>query len=511
MSLSTSLIRLLFSGRLRTIDTFEKQGVAIQRNLLGRLIDQARDTAFGRAHHFDGINSPEDFARAVPIVDYDSFSPWIERTRRGERDVIWPGAVQWYAKSSGTTASKSKFIPVTREGLLGCHLQGPRDVLALFAHQYPKSRVFEGKTLTLGGSHRLEEMGGVAQAGDISAILIENTPSWAKTRRIPSVDTALIADFDQKVEAICKEAIPQRVTNFAGVPSWNLVLMHRILEHTGKANIMEVWPHMELFVHGGMKFAPYRAQYEACFPSSEMKYMETYNASEGFFGIQDSPERDDMLLMLDYGVYYEFLPTRTLHDPSTAVPLEGVELGVNYALIITTSNGLWRYQIGDTVEFTSLAPHRIRITGRTKHFINAFGEELIIDNAEQALAAACAETGAQLREYTAGPIYMGEAGSATQGSHEWLIEFDTPPSDMGRFSELLDTTLQQLNSDYEAKRTGNCTLLPPQVREVPQGSFYRWMERRGKVGGQNKVPRLSNDRTFLDPLITSLNDPADGC
>ncbi len=498
MAWTTRLVNLFLAHRREAIDFFMRHPQEVQQRQLEQLLRQAQQTAFGLEYGFGTIRQYDQFVSRVPVNDYDRFESLIARSRAGQRNVTWPGEIAWFAKSSGTTGSKSKFIPVTTEGLQRCHLQGPRDVIALYLSLYPQSRLFSGKTLTLGGSHRLESTGGHAQEGDLSAILIENTPWWADWRRAPRTATALIPDFEQKVQAICRETVHQRITAFAGVPSWNMVMLNKVLEYTGKENILEVWPHMELFMHGGMNFKPYREQYRRLFPSDSMRYMETYNASEGFFAIQNEPDRDDMLLMLDYGVYYEFLPMQSLHDPSQAVPLEGVKTGVNYALIISTCNGLWRYLIGDTVEFTSLSPYKIRITGRTKHFINAFGEEVIVDNAETALKAACDATGAQISDYTAGPIYMHDK---TKGSHQWLVEFSRRPDDLERFTDLLDEALQRVNSDYEAKRFKDTTLLRPTLTVLPEGTFYRWMKSRGKAGGQNKVPRLCNDRTYIDQLL----------
>lgn len=498
MAALSRVVRLFFSGRLREIDTFMRDPAGVQHKQLKSLISKGYDTVFGREYGFDTITDGGSFARNVPVFDYESIEPYIERTRKGEESVIWPGRIKWYAKSSGTTGSKSKFIPVTSEGLKNCHMRGPMDIVAIYADLFPDTKVFGGKTLTLGGSHRIEPLGdGSAMQGDLSAILIENTPKFARSMRVPKPATALIPDFEEKVKAIYKETAAQDVRSFAGVPSWNLVLMNKILEFSGKENILEVWPNMELFTHGGMNFAPYREQYKRILPSDRMRYMETYNASEGFFGIGDDLSRDDMLLMLDYGVYYEFLPMDKLSDHSAAVPLEGVRMGVNYAMIITTCNGLWRYMIGDTVEFTSTAPYRIKITGRTKHFINAFGEEIIIDNAETALKAACEATGAAISDYTAGPVYMGDK---SKGSHEWIIEFSTLPSDIEKFREALDQGLQKVNSDYEAKRFKDTTLLMPKITVAPEGTFYRWMKDLGKTGGQNKVPRLANDRKYIEQL-----------
>lgn len=497
MSFTTQVINIFYSHRRGEIDFFMNHPAEVQQMQLRKLMIAAKDTSFGRLHGFGSILDWGQFSSKVAVSDYDNFVGYIDAIRDGEQGTTWPSHIKWFAKSSGTTGSKSKYIPVSDEGLRDCHLRGPMDVVCFFASLYPKSDLFLGKTLTLGGSHRLESSG-IAHEGDLSAIMIENTPKWANWRRVPSAQTALIADFEQKIEAICRETVGQKVSSFAGVPSWNLVMMNKILEYTGKNSILDVWPEMELFVHGGMNFKPYREQYRKIIPSSDMKYMDTYNASEGFFAIQDDPQSEDMLLMLDYGVYYEFMPMKSWGDSSKIVPLEGVERGVNYAMIISTCNGLWRYMIGDTVEFTSTMPYKIKITGRTKHFINAFGEEIIIDNAESALEESCRVTGAHITDYSAGPIYMVDK---TKGSHQWVIEFSTPPVDLDLFTQTLDHKLQELNSDYEAKRANNTTLLCPTVTSVPKGTFFGWMKGRGKAGGQNKVPRLSNDRTYIEQLI----------
>ncbi len=498
MSTLTHIVNLLFSPRRRAIDRFRAHPLEVQEEQLKYLLKTASATRFGQAHGFADIHNAESFRQRVELHDYESFAGFIDRSRKGESDVLWPGRVNWFAKSSGTTDAKSKYIPVTRNGLTHCHMRGPIDVAALYASLHPDSKVFGGKTLTLGGSRRIEREGEHALTGDLSAILIENTPAWASSRRIPSVETALIPDFEEKVRRIAEECASQHVTSFAGVPSWNLVMLRHLLEYSGKNNILEIWPDLELFIHGGVSFRPYREIYRQLIPSSEMNYMETYNASEGFFAIGDEPGRDDMLLMLDYHTYYEFLPLQSLHDPSKAIPLEGVRTGVQYALVISNSNGLWRYQIGDTVEFTSLTPYRIRITGRTKHYINAFGEELIVDNAERAMRAACDATGAEISEYTAAPIYM-EANS--KGAHEWIVEFSRKPESIEAFRDALDRNLQSLNSDYEAKRYKETTLQPPRITQVPSGTFLRWMEQQGKTGGQNKIPRLANDRRYADSIL----------
>ncbi len=500
MSLITKISKAYLMPRLRQIDRFCEQPAEVQSEQLDYLLRQGRNTIFGREHDMESISGIEAFQQRIPVVDYEHFHDYIMRTKGGEQNVFWPTPVKWFAKSSGTTDAKSKYIPVSQEGLKQAHLQGPRDVVALYLRSHPESRMLGGKTLTLGGSKRVEREGETAFSGDLSAILIENTPWYANLKRVPKPATALIPDFAEKVRRICEETVRKDVRAFAGVPSWNLVMMNKVLEYTGAKNLLEVWPNLELFMHGGMNFKPYREQYRTLIPTDRMNYMETYNASEGFFGIADDPALDDMLLMLDYGIFYEFLPMSSLGDTSKAVPLEDVRTGVNYAMIITTSNGLWRYMIGDTVEFTSTSPYRIRITGRTKHYINAFGEEIVIENAENAIEAACRATGAIVAEYSAAPVYMS---GREKGAHEWVVEFKTAPSSTEDFARELDLALQKLNSDYEAKRFKDTTLMPPKVSVVKSGTFMAWMSSRGKIGGQNKVPRLFNDRTFVDGLLST--------
>ncbi len=479
--------------------------VGVQTEQLQRLIHNGSHTSFGREHGLEsvarGVDACERFRERVPVREYGELAPWIERARRGEKDVLWPGHTPWFAKSSGTTGAKSKYIPVTRDGLKDSHLQGPRDCLVFNSGVFPDTAILGGKTLTLGGSRRLDSEGNSSGvlSGDLSAIMIENTPWFAGPWRTPPREIALEADFERKVEMICKCCAGQDVRALAGVPSWNLVMLRRVLEYTGKNNLLEVWPRLELFMHGGVNFEPYRRIYSELIPSEGMHYLETYNASEGFFAIADDFSQDgDMLLMLDYGIFYEFLPTTQLGDYSKVVGLQRVELGVNYAMIISTSSGLWRYMIGDVVQFTSLSPFRIRIAGRTRHYINAFGEELIVDNAERAIVAACEATGALVGEYTAAPVYMD---LRRKGAHQWVVEFAREPSSMEEFTAALDRALMAENSDYEAKRFRDTTLLAPVVTVVPSGTFRRWMEARGKVGGQNKVPRLANSREFVDQIL----------
>lgn len=499
MPITTDLVRNFFSYRLRAIDNFRNNPFRAQQKVFGHLMSSFRNTSYGAQFGAAKEMSYEQFISNVPIVSYEELEPYITRMRGGERNVLWDAKVRWFAKSSGTTNDKSKFIPVTREGLQRCHFMGSRDLLVMNAERYPKTKMFSGKTLTLGGSHNIETLSDVGiRYGDLSAIMIHNAPLIVNLARLPRKEVALIPDFNKKIEMISRECSKENVTMFAGVPSWNLVMLNKVLEYTGKDNISEVWPNLEMFLHGGVSFAPYEKEFRKIIPSPLMKYNDTYNASEGFFAVQDDPDDKNMLLMLDYGVFYEFIPMETFNDHSTAIPLEEVKTGVNYAMVISNINGLWRYIIGDTVMFTSTYPYKIKITGRTKLFINVFGEEIIIDNAERAVKAACDATDAILFEYTAAPIFMTDKD---KGQHEWVIEFKREPNDMDLFTKTLDETLQSVNSDYEAKRTNDSTLLLPKVTAVPENTFLRWMSGRGKVGGQNKIPRLSNERKYVEELI----------
>lgn len=497
MNIINRSILLKLGHRLRAIDKFRANPLEVQAAQFKLLIGNSN----AYLSSFGSIGSYEEFRAKVPVVGYEELSPFIDRVRGNERSLLWSGsATRWAAKSSGTTASVSKYIPITQRYLQNCHYRGGRDSVAVFVNNFPKSKALTGRALTLGGSAAIEREGGL-KVGDLSAILIENTPPPTSWIREPRTAIALIADFEEKIDAICRATAHKNVTSFAGVPSWNLILMQHLLDYTGKKNIHEVWPNMSLFVHGGIAFTPYRDEYKKIFPGEDMRYMETYNASEGFFALQDDPNDTSMLLMLDYEIFYEFLPMSSLFDHSTVVPLEGVEVGVNYAVIISSSNGLWRYMIGDTVEFTSTAPYKIKITGRTKSFINAFGEEVIVDNAERAIKAACDATGALVREYTAAPIFME---GKEKGAHEWVVECVIDEELQGKFAEVLDLTLQEVNSDYAAKRHHNATLNPPRVHFASEGTFTRWLQGRGKLGGQNKVPRLSGERTHVEELLKLL-------
>lgn len=499
MPVINSIIKWINFKRIYEIELFKKHPHEVQREVLFELLEKACHTEFGVKYNFNNIRSEQEFRENVPIQGYEDIKPTIERMMLGEKNLIWPGETKWFAKSSGTTHDKSKFIPVSKDSLEDVHIRGGRDVLALYLKNYPESGILSGKSLTLGGSHKINNFNNNSYYGDLSAIIIENIPFWTEFYRTPSTQISLLEEFEEKIEKIIEHSISENVTSFAGVPSWYLVLLKRVLEVTGKSNILEVWPNLEVFTHGGVKFDPYREQYEKIIPSQQMHYMETYNASEGFFGIQDDPDKKDMLLMLDYGIYYEFIPMDEFHNSYPAiVSLKEVEIGINYALVITTNGGLWRYVIGDTIKFTSRVPFKFVITGRTKHFINAFGEEVIIDNAEKAFKIACERTGAIISEYTGGPIYMKDK---QKGAHEWIIEFEKLPNDLDHFISLFDGALKTINSDYEAKRHKSLSLEMPHVVIARKRLFYEWMKLRGKVGGQNKIPRLSNDRQYLNELI----------
>ncbi len=502
MPLLNSVINWINFKRIYQIQLYREHPFEIQNEVFFDLINNAKSTKWGKEYDYKKVESVHDFQQSVPLQTYNEIRPYVDRLREGEKDLLWPGEVRWFAKSSGTTSDKSKFIPVTKEALEDCHLRGPKDVFALYMKNFPETKVLKGKTLTLGGSHRVNNFSNNSYYGDLSAILIENVPFWTDFIRIPSSEIALLEEFEEKIEKIIENSLDENVTSLAGVPSWNLVLLKKILEKTNKSNILEIWPNLEVFVHGGVNFEPYREQYKKIIPSDQMHYIETYNASEGFFGIQDNENSDNMLLMLDYGIFYEFIPMSDFGKENPSVlTLEQVELDENYAMVISTNAGLWRYIIGDTIKFTSKFPYKIKITGRTKHFINAFGEEVIIDNAENALRIACEETSANIEEYTAGPVFMGDN---QKGAHQWIIEFERQPENLEQFVTALDKALQTLNSDYEAKRHKNLTLERPHVIMAPKDTFYHWMKKRGKIGGQNKIPRLSNDRKYLDELLEIL-------
>lgn len=499
MAFLGSIVSWLTIKRLEQIGLYNSYSLDIQKETLFNILQNAKHTEWGAMHSFSDITGIADFQSRFPVQDYDSLKPYIERIRNGEQNVLWGTPIKWFAKSSGTTSDKSKFIPVSPETLETCHFQGGKDVLAMYLRNYPDAEVLNGKSLVLGGSHQIESFKIDSYFGDLSAILIQNMPFWAQFRRTPDISIALMDEWEEKIELMAKTTIQDDVTSIAGVPSWTLVLLKRILEITGKSSVHDVWPNLELFIHGGVSFAPYRNEFSKLFAGKQMRYIETYNASEGFFAIQDDPEGDDMLLMLDLGIFYEFIPMDQvgLPNPKTKT-VEDVVEGCNYALVITTNSGLWRYQIGDTVTVTKTNPVKIKVSGRVKHFINAFGEELIIDNAEKALFAACKETGASIKDYTAAPVYMSEN---TKGAHQWVIEFSVQPTDINLFSAVLDNELKNINSDYEAKRYKSIALDKPIVTVARQNLFYDWLKKNGKLGGQHKIPRLSNDRKIIDEIL----------
>lgn len=496
----TKICRPYFAPRLRRIESYATQAEEMQRSVLARLTSAAAATEYGRGHGFTEMaGSYDKFAAAVPVNTYDDVKAAIDRMRHGEADVLWPGRVKWYAKSSGTTNDKSKFIPVSAAGLKRIHYAGGRDAVALYLRNNPQSRLFDGRALILGGSHAPNYNLPGSLVGDLSAILIENINPLVNLVRVPRKQTALLPDFMQKRDLIAREAMHKNVTNISGVPSWMLSVLSRMLEITGKSDVSEVWPNLEVFFHGGVAFTPYRERYRQIISSPGMHYMETYNASEGFFGLQDDPADPALLLMVDYDVFYEFLPLEQVgSSDARPIPLWQVEPGKNYAIVISTSCGLWRYQIGDTVKFTSVRPYKFVISGRTKSFINAFGEELMVDNAEKGIAAACAATGAQVAEYTAAPVFMDVHGKCR---HQWVVEFAQRPDSLEHFASELDTALQRINSDYEAKRSNDVTLQRLELIEAKPGLFNEWLASKGKLGGQHKVPRLSNTRAVIDEVL----------
>lgn len=496
--LLNSIASWFLKKRFHQIELFLKYPSEVQNELLRNLIHTAKDTEFGKKYEFSSIKNYQTFAERIPISTYEDYQDIIERSRRGEQNLFWPKNIKWFAKSSGTTNAKSKFIPVSTESLENCHYAASKDLLCMYLNNNENSQLFTGKSLRLGGSKELYQENGTV-FGDLSAILIDNMPLWAEFSSTPSSKVSLMSEWETKMQAIVNETINEDVTSLAGVPSWMLVLLNNILEETGKTSLFDVWPNLEVYFHGGVNFSPYANQYQTILPKADFKYYEIYNASEGFFAIQDQNNSHELLLMLDYGIFYEFIPMDTYGTKNEKViPLSDVEVGKNYAVIISTNAGLWRYKIGDTVRFTSVNPYRIRVSGRTKHHINVFGEELIIENTEDALKKVCKKTNLEIVEYTVSPIFMV---GKEKGAHEWLIEFKNPPYDIEEFNTLLDLELQQLNSDYEAKRYNNMTLNKPKINIARKALFYDWLKQNNKLGGQHKVPRLSNTRLYIDELL----------
>lgn len=504
MQFLNSILTWVMKKRIHQIELFMKYPNEVQDEVLKKLISYARDTEFGQKYSFDDVTNYDDFRRRVPVHTYEQVSPYINRLMAGEQNILWPSEIKWFAKSSGTTNARSKFIPVSPEAMEECHFKGGKDLLSIYVNNFPDTEIFDGKGLAVGGSLYANEYDPTANSmyGDVSAVLMHNLPPWAQFIRTPSLETALMGNWEEKLEKLVEETSKVNVTHLSGVPTWTVLLLQRILEVEKKADIHEIWPNLEVFFHGAVSFTPYRKLFDSLIPSRSMRYWETYNASEGFFGIQDQSGSDDMLLMLDYGVFYEFIPTEEMEKehPETVL-LADVEIGKNYAMVITTNSGLWRYNIGDTVKFTSIAPYRIKISGRTKHFINAFGEEVIVENAETAITRACNETGGVIDNFTAAPIYLEKS---KRGGHEWIIEFKVKPSNLDKFVRVLDETLREINSDYDAKRSHDLALVAPKVHSVAEGTFYKWMKKKGKLGGQNKVPRLSNSREYVDEILAMI-------
>jgi hypothetical protein len=496
--LVNSVASWVLKKRFHQIDLFLKYPHEVQNELLLNLLLISKDTEIGTTYDFKSIRNYREFSQRVPVSTYEDYQNLIERSRKGEHNIFWPKPIKWFAKSSGTTTAKSKFIPVSTDSLEDCHYAASKDLLCMYLNNNEDSTLFNGKNLRLGGSKKLYEENGTI-FGDLSAILIHNMPFWAEFSSTPSNKVSLMSDWEYKMQAIVNETINENVTSLAGVPSWMLVLLNNVLETSGSKTILDVWPNLEVYFHGGVSFLPYVDQFKAIIPSKSVKYYEIYNASEGFFAIQDRNHSDELLLMLDYGIFYEFIPMNTYGTAAEKViPLSEVEKGKNYAIIVTTNAGLWRYKIGDTVKFTSTFPYRIKITGRTKHFINVFGEELIIENTDKAIKIVTKKTKTKIIDYTVAPIFMK---GKSKGAHQWIIEFKTPPKDLHYFIELLDNSLKALNSDYEAKRYNNITLNMPKVDVAQEGLFHKWMKKNNKLGGQHKVPRLSNSRQFLEELL----------
>lgn len=497
-----SIFAWAMKKRIHQIDLFRKYPHEVQKELFDQLLTNGSRTEYGIQFGLDRVRDYEDFKK-IPLQTYNEVKPWVDRLMSGEQGLLWPTETKWFAKSSGTT-SRSKLIPVTVESLEGCHYKGGKDLLALYYDNHPNRKLYNGKHLIVGGSAQINPLINDSYFGDLSAIILKNLPWWAEIRRTPSREIALMSEWDEKVEQMANSTIKEDVYIIAGVPSWTMVLANKILEITGKSNLKEVWPNLELFMHGGVNFEPYRDEFQNLMPGPNMNFVETYNASEGFFGIQDQVNLDEMLLMLDYGVFFEFIPMDYFKgvDSTEVYSINDVELNVNYAIVISTNGGLWRYILGDTIRFTSTTPYRFKITGRTKSYINAFGEEVIVENAEMAVTEACKKTEALIRDYTAAPIYMEDKAS---GSHQWVFEFVQYPNDMNRFAQVLDEQLRGLNSDYDAKRYHNLILDVPVINVVKEGTFDQWLKMNNKLGGQNKIPRLSNDRKILEQILSLAN------
>jgi len=493
-----SILSWMIKKRIHQIDLFLRYPFLVQNELLLILLEKGKNTLFGKEYDFSSIKSYADFCKGVPIKTYEEFFPYIQKLREGEEDILWPGGIKWFAKSSGTTNAKSKFIPISKEALEDCHYKAGKDMLAIYCNNHHNTTIFDGKGLMLGGSQDSNSLKKYVD-GDLSAILLDNFPFWVNIHRIPDLETALLPEWEEKLKRIVDQSITENITNLTGASSWMLIVLKNVLKKTKAKDILEVWPNLELYMHGGMNFSPYQKQFERIIPSQKMSYMECYNASEGYFAIQDQTDSNEMLLMLDYGIFYEFIAINNFNNGNReAINLEMVELNKTYAIVISTNAGLWRYLIGDTIKFTNLHPFRIKIVGRTKSFLNVFGEELVIENAEDALAFACKKTSAIIKEYTVAPLYIDDGDS---GAHEWLIEFENAPYNLNIFTKELDLFLQEINSDYQTKRTNELILKMPKIESLKRGTFYKWLKQKRKLGGQNKVPRLSNNREIAEEIL----------
>ncbi|GBL34613.1 indole-3-acetic acid-amido synthetase GH3.2 [Filimonas sp.] len=503
MRILSPALKGLIKLRWSSIDNFLLNPESTQTMLFNNLVHSGQFTEYGKKYDFQHINSIKEFKKNVPVNEYEDLKPYIQKMMEGNQNVLWNSPVTWFAKSSGTTSDKSKFIPVSNESLEDGHFKSAKDVLAFYYRNFPQSGIMSGKCLTLGGSHQVNQLNADSYYGDLSAVMIQNMSYFTQLIRTPDISIALMQEWEEKIEKMAESTIMEDVTMIAGVPTWTIVLIKKIFEITGKNNLHDVWPNLELYMHGGVNFTPYEHQFKTLIPSPTMHYLETYNASEGFFASQDIIGREGLLLFLNHGIFYEFMPMEEYgkEHPET-LQLEDVEIGKNYAIVISTNSGLWRYIVGDTVQFVSTNPFRIKVSGRIKSFINAFGEEVIVDNADHAIAKACRKTDAEVNDYTAAPVYFSDHSN---GCHEWAIEFDKEPDNLDRFTEILDKSLQEVNSDYEAKRYKDIALSAPKINVLPKGTFNRWLKNKGKLGGQHKVPRLSNDRKLLEEILVLMD------
>ena len=493
------IIKWYIGNKAKDVLNCRTNAIELQDKVFHSLIEKGKNTDYGKRHNFASIRKPANYFNSAPVNDYDAIKDDVQKMMEGAQNVLWPTTVKWFAKSSGTTSDKSKFIPVSPEALDDNHFKGGQDLLGMYAYNNPKTKIFNGKILAMGGSQTIVPINKNARFGDISAVMLSNTPPIGNYLRAPEKSIALLPDWEEKLQRIVETTLTDDIHGMAGVPTWSVVLIQQLFEKTGKKDLLDIWPNMELYVHGGVSFVPYHEKFKQLIPHESMNYLQTYNASEGFFAFQDELHADDMLLAVDHGVFYEFIPAGDWDKAfPTSIPLSDVEIGKNYALVITTNAGLWRYKIGDTIQFTNKNPYRIKVSGRTKHFINVFGEEVIVDNSDQAIAKACLQTNAIVVDYTVAPIYF-EANE--KGGHEWLIEFEKQPDDFDKFKEILDNTLQSINSDYEAKRFKNFALNFPVIHSVRAHLFTDWLQSKGKLGGQHKIPRLSNERTYLEELL----------